>query len=161
MTSTAFGLGPGAIFETHVYTRDLSRAITFYRDTLGLNLAYHLVERNVAFFWIGAAGNAMLGVWQVADSEWRSSHFAFTITAAEIDLAIERLRAAGLDLLDRWGQPTDDPTVHTWMPACGLFFRDPDGNSLELLAMLPGEGSPEYDLLPLSAWRARAAGSVR
>jgi catechol 2,3-dioxygenase-like lactoylglutathione lyase family enzyme len=157
MNSTPLGLGPGTIFETHVYTTDLGRAIEFYQGRLGLELAYHLTERKIAFFWIGAAGDAMLGVWEVPAGQWRSSHFAFTITADEIGVGIERLRAAGIDVVDFWGEPTDDPTVHAWMPACGIFFRDPDGNRLELLAMLPGDGRPDLGAVALSVWNATAA----
>jgi lactoylglutathione lyase len=161
MMSAPLGLGPGTIFETHVYTTNLARAIGFYRDRLGLHLAHHIGSRQVAFFWIGAPGNAMLGVWEVHEAQWRSSHFAFTIAEEEIGPGMTRLRDAGIEVLDFWGEPTDDPTVHSWMPACGVFFRDPDGNSLELLAMLPGEGRPEMGPTPLSVWNAGAAASVR
>ncbi|HUG15832.1 MAG TPA: VOC family protein [Thermomicrobiales bacterium] len=161
MISAPFGLGPGTIFETHVHVTNLARAISFYGDRLGLRLAYHLQERNVAFFWIGGAGDAMLGVWEIPERDWRASHFAFAITPDEIGGAFDRLRAAGIDALDFWGNPTTDPTVHAWMPACGIFFRDPDGNSLELLAMLPGAGRPELGVVPLSVWNKRAAAAVR
>lgn len=161
MTSTPLGVGPGTLFETHVYTTDLARAIGFYRDRLGLHLAHHLASRKVAFFWIGTPGNAMLGVWEVDETEWRSSHFAFTIAEEDIVTGMARLREAGIEVLDFWGEPTNDPTVHSWMPACGIFFRDPDGNSLELLAMLDGAGRPDMGPTPLSVWEATAAPSVR
>jgi lactoylglutathione lyase len=155
--STAFAVGPGAIFETHVHTTDLERAMAFYGETLGLQLAYHLPQRSVAFYWIGAAGNAMLGVWETTPEAWHSAHFAFSITHREIDSALETMRVVGVEVLDFWGNPTDDPSVHAWMPACGIFFRDPDGNSLELVAMLPGEGRPDLGVIPLSEWYAHCA----
>jgi len=41
------------LFETHLTVSDLQRSIRFYRDIVGLRLAYELSERNTAFFWIG------------------------------------------------------------------------------------------------------------
>lgn len=159
--SAPFGVGAGTIFETHVYTTDLPRAMTFYGETLGLELAYHLEARAVAFYWIGGAGNAMLGVWGVPEAEWQRSHFAFTIREQDIPAALDGMRAAGVRIIDFFGNETDDPTVHAWMPACGIFFRDPDGNSLELVAMLDGAGRPDLGVIPLSAWQVQRMAAVR
>lgn len=158
--SRPLGLGEGAIFETHVYTTDLDRAMAFYGETLGLHLAYIAEQRRIAFYWIGARGSGMLGVWEVPQEQWRSSHFAFRIAAAEILQAVQLLQAAGIAMVDFLGRPTSDPSVHCWMPACGIFFRDPDGNSLEFVAMLPEEEAttegPPW--LPFSAWCAEHGG---
>lgn len=151
------GLGSGTIFETHVQTRDLAHAMAFYGGTLGLELAHHIPARSVAFYWIGGRGNAMLGVWEVPAEQFHRSHFAFTIAEERITEAVAALRDAGVSVIDFFGNPTDDPSVHAWMPACGIFFRDPDDNSLELLAMLAGDPAPELGVVPLSAWYALAA----
>lgn len=145
-----------AIFETHVFTTDLERAMAFYGGTLGLEFAYLVERRRIAFYWVGGAGNAMLGVWEVPPGRWQRSHFAFAIREEQIDEALRRLRAAGIDVLDFFGAPTDDPSVHAWMPAVGIFFRDPDDNSLELVAMLADPPRPDLTTLPLSEWRALA-----
>src|SRR5205814_1154276 len=105
------GVGLNTIFETHVYTTDLARAMDFYGQTLGLEQAFIVPEREVVFFWIGGHGNAMLGVWGVPQQEWRQSHFGFTIGREQIDAALAGLRAAGIPLRDFWGQPTADPSV--------------------------------------------------
>jgi len=55
------------LFETHLTVRDLDTSVAFYRDVVGLELALLFPERNVAFFWIGGRGQAMLGVWEVGD----------------------------------------------------------------------------------------------
>jgi lactoylglutathione lyase len=52
------------LFETHLTVGDLDRSVTFYRDVLDLPLARVFPERRVAFFWIGAPGKAMLGLWE-------------------------------------------------------------------------------------------------
>lgn len=153
--SRPLGLGEGAIFETHVYTTDLTQAMAFYGGALGLHLAHVVLERRIAFYWIGSHGTAMLGVWEVPVEQWRRSHFAFRIAADEIPGAVDRLRAAGIPMLDFYGNVTTDPTVHAWMPACGIFFRDPDGNSLEFVAMLPDAGDLAQGAVPLSVWCAQ------
>ena len=161
MSYPPLGITTGRIFETHVKTRDLPRAMAFYGGALGLEEAYHLPEREVTFYWIGPPGNAMLGVWGVPEERWHSSHFAFEITEDAIEPAIARLNAAGIRVNDFHGNGSDDPSVHAWMPAVGIFFRDPDGNSLEFVAMLPGPGRPELGVVSLSEWRELAATAAR
>ena len=39
-----------------------------------------------------------------------------------------------------------------WMPAAGVYFRDPDGHLLELIAMLDGEPRPERGIVTWSEW---------
>jgi len=63
-----------------------------------------------------------------------------------------RLRAAHAVPLDFDGEPTDEPVVLAWMPAASLYFRDPDGNLLELLAMLPDAPRPELGVTSWSRW---------
>ncbi len=152
------GIGLGAIFETHVFTTDLERGMHFYGTTLGLQLAYVVESRRIAFYWIGGPGAAMLGVWEVAPKAWQRSHFAFTIHEDQIEAALQDLRDSGIASVDFFGEPTDDPSVHAWMPAVGIFFRDPDGNSLELVAMLSDPPRPDLSVVPLSDWRRLADG---
>ncbi len=52
------------LFEAHLTVSDLDRAVAFYRDQLALPLAHIFPDRKVAFFWIGAPGKAMLGLWE-------------------------------------------------------------------------------------------------
>jgi lactoylglutathione lyase len=66
------------LFETHLTVRDLATSVAFYQDIVGLELAFTLPERRVAFFWIGGRGQAMLGVWEVGDApNGMRLHFAF------------------------------------------------------------------------------------
>ena len=51
------------------------------------------------------------------------------------------------------GNPTDEPVVLAWMPALSLYFQDPDGHSLEYLAMLPEEPQPDRGVVKWSEWK--------
>ena len=51
------------LFDTHLTVSDLQLSIAFYRDVIGLKLAFEASERNVAFLWAGDSGRSMLGLW--------------------------------------------------------------------------------------------------
>jgi lactoylglutathione lyase len=144
------------LFEAHLTVTNLDRAIAFYTDKLALELAQVFPERKVAFFWMGAPGNAMLGLWEASTMPPRlSAHIAFRVTFADLHEAPGRLRKAGITPADLAGRPTDEPIVLAWMPAASVFFSDPDGNLLEFIAMLPDAPRPELGVIPWSDWNHR------
>ena len=96
----------------------------------------------------------MLGLWEVGTGPQRLSlHLAFRSDLSDLLDAPARLRAANVVPLDFLGQPTGEPVVIAWMPAASLYFRDPDGNMLELLAMLPESPQPDLGVISWSRWR--------
>jgi len=141
------------LFESHLTVTDLQRSMSFFGQTLGLDLAEVFWERRVALYWIGGRGNSMLGLWEVGTGPQRLSlHIAFRAELPDLLDAAARLRAANVIPLDLGGQPTDEPAVLGWMPAASLYFRDPDGNMLELLSMLPDSPQPELGIVSWSRW---------
>ena len=56
------------LFESHLNVTDLQRSMSFFGQTLGLELAEVSWERRVAFYWIGGRGNSMLGLWD--EKKW-------------------------------------------------------------------------------------------
>ncbi len=145
-----------AVFETHLDVLDLERSIAFYGDTLGLELARVEKERRIAFFWLGGAMNSMLGLWEQREGPIFIRHTAFTVDLAALPGEIERLNAAGIETYDFWKQKTSEPFVFGWMPAAAIYFDDPDGHWLELIARLPGEAHPEASVITMEAWRGLA-----
>jgi lactoylglutathione lyase len=143
------------LFESHFTVADLDRSVAFYRDRLGLPLARIFPERRVAFFWIGSAGKAMLGLWETGASPQRMSlHVAFEVSLESVLASPLALQEAGIAPLDFDCRPTEEPVVLAWMPAAAVYFRDPDGNLLEFLSMLPEESRPELGVVPWSAWHS-------
>jgi hypothetical protein len=66
------------LFEAHLTVTDLDRAIAFYRDGLALELAQVFAQPKVAFFWIGAPGKSMLGLWEAGPVPFSMNrHLAF------------------------------------------------------------------------------------
>jgi lactoylglutathione lyase len=143
------------LFETHLTVTDLDRAIEFYREGLGFQLAHIIPARQVAFFWIGPVGHTMLGLWGAGSGPQRMAlHTAFRTSLADVIASPGALRSAGIIPLDFDGQPTDQPVVFAWMPAASVFFRDPDDNLLEYIAMLPDAPRPDQGVIPWRAWEA-------
>jgi lactoylglutathione lyase len=152
-----------ALFEAHLTVADVGVAIEFYQRVVGLSLAHVTANRQAAFLWIGGAGQSMLGLWVAGAAPQRvTSHVAFRVDPAAVAAAPAILQAAGVTPLDFDGRPTDQPVVIAWMPAAAVYFRDPDGHLLELLAMLPHAPSPDGGIVPWREWVRRhgAAGAA-
>jgi len=144
------------LFESHLTTTDLARSMEFYGGVLGLELAYAVPERKVAFYWIGGRGESMLGIWEVGSAPQRMNlHLALKVDLADLLAAPARLRAANVTPRDFSGKSTDEPVVLAWMPAASLYFHDRDGNLLEFLSMLPDRPQPELGVVGWSEWARR------
>ena len=113
------------VYEIAVRVRDLARAESFYKSVLGFEEGVRDDRRNWLFMWAG--GKAGMIVLQEDKGEWPVQHFAFTID--EPDLT----RAAAL--LEEKGVAVSAPVYHEWMNATSLYFKDPDGHALELIAL--------------------------
>lgn len=149
------------LFEAHLTVSELDRAVAFYRDLLALRLARIFPERKVAFFWIGAPGKAMLGLWEAGTMPMQVSlHVAFQVALSDLYEAPARLQDAGIQPRDLAGLPTGEPVVLAWMPAAAVYFRDPDNNLLEFIAMLPDPPRPDLGVLPWSDWVRRKTTAV-
>ncbi len=150
------------LWETHLTVSNLDRSVAFYRDVLGLELAHTVPHRNVAFFWIGAPRQAMLGLWGIGSGPLGLRlHFAFQVTLAHMVASIAALRTAGLRPRSGDGDAIDEPEVIPWIPAASVYFDDPDGHSLEFIAMLPDAPRPGAPRVSLSEWRTEIASSLR
>ena len=143
------------LFESHLTVSDLQRSVSFYRDLVGLPLALELPERDAAFFWVGEAGESLLGLWSLGSAPLGLTlHVAFEVAINDLLDAPKRLEAQGITPLSFFGVETNEPSVIGWMPAASLFFRDPDGHLLEYLTMLEEDPRSELGIVSWSEWVA-------
>jgi lactoylglutathione lyase len=147
---------PTGLFEAHLGVSDLGRAVAFYQDVVGLELAFEARDRGAAFLWVGSPGDSMLGLWTVGDApQHLSLHLAFRISVGDVLGACDRLRSLAVTPLSFFATETDEPSVIGWMPAAAVYFRDPDGHLLEYLAMLDEPPRPDLGIVSWSQWTDR------
>ena len=114
------------VYEVAIKVKDLSKSEPFYREVLDLQFGLRDERRNWLF--LRAGGDAGMIVLQEDKGEFPSQHFAFTIDEADVHRATAMLRERGVKV--------EGPVVHDWMPATSIYFVDPDGNDLELCAVI-------------------------
>jgi catechol 2,3-dioxygenase-like lactoylglutathione lyase family enzyme len=127
MTDTAFGLHE--IGQIRIQVTDVDRAVTFYRDALGMTFLFAFP--GMAFFDVGGVrlmlvqpeGRAFGGV------------SAIYLRVDDIGLAVKTLESRGVAFDDQPHVVYEDAAYDLWM----AFFRDPDGNVLALMSEVPKE----------------------
>lgn len=161
------------IFETHLPVNDLDRAMEFYGDRLGLELGLHQPERRAAFYFMHHGEKRwMLGLFEVEEPlagprrEIKQSlpgseairNTAFRVAVEDVDRMVPWLHERGIEPVYPPTAPVqgpmDEPVVHGWMPAAAVFFEDPDGHWLELIADLSDPPRDDFQWRPLSEWKA-------
>lgn len=148
------------LFETHINVSDLERSLAFYAGVLGLELGHRDEQRRVAFLWISGHGEAMLGLWEKPAAEVARQHFAFRVSIEDVmNQSVPWLKQRGLPCHNFLNNGIEEPMIFAWMPAISIYFRDPDGHSLEFIAMLPGKPRPELGVLSWQDWRSASDSS--
>lgn len=142
------------LFETHINVRDLERSRHFYQEVLGLELGHYEEGRRLAIYWLGGRGEAMLGLWEKPESQVFVQHYAFRTSLDHMKTIRGYLRERGLAYRNFLEDGTDSLQVFGWMPAVSVYFRDPDGHSLEFLAMLPNPPKPDLGIVAWEDWEA-------
>ena len=113
------------LYEVAIRVKDLARAEAFYKDVLGLKEGLRDERRNWLFLYAG--GDAGMVVLQEDKGEWPTQHFAFSVNEADLRQAAEMLKEKGVSV--------SEPVYHQWMKSVSVYFDDPDGHALELLAL--------------------------
>ena len=110
---------------------DVPRAAAFYRDAVGLTLekepdddwAWFLLSEDPVQRLALARGPLLFEEKSPRSPAFGGVHFALRVERAELDPALERLRAHGVEILG--------PTRFEWMNAESHYFYDPAGNLAE------------------------------
>lgn len=146
------------IFETHINVSDVEVSARFYERLPGVTLLHQDTQRKSRFYWIGEPGTSMLGIRENYPSPLvQRQHFAFTAGVEQLYTAAAQLAELGITAQNFHGDSVEQAgelIVFPFMPAVSIYFTDPDGHSLELIAMLPHTAQPEQPLMTWDAWEA-------
>jgi catechol 2,3-dioxygenase-like lactoylglutathione lyase family enzyme len=117
------------ILETALYVKDIEVAEQFYRDVFGFQ-TYSKGGTRHLFFKIG---NSMLLLFNAEETKTSDDvpphgtvgqgHVAFAVEHHELDFWRKRLREKNIEIEQEITWPSGGKSI---------YFRDPDGNSLEL-----------------------------
>jgi catechol 2,3-dioxygenase-like lactoylglutathione lyase family enzyme len=119
-----------AIDYTVIFVRDMTAMRRFYEDIIGLAL-----QRELSPNWLEyqLGGNTLALAWPSLTASdvptpagSAALQLAFKVSAADVDACADELVRQGVALVS---PPTDQSFGHRT-----LFFRDPDGNLLEVFA---------------------------
>ena len=128
-----------ALGEIAIRTANLAAMTAFYRDVIGLEILPGAYPANIVFFRIGPGFGGHTSVLALfADSAPKPPsslhHLALSLSAAEQDAVLAWYRrlvqACTVERFD-------------WIGWRGIFTRDPDGNSVELVAYTAEESAPD------------------
>ena len=135
MASSETDLGLGALRQVALGSSDLSRAVAFYRDTLGLDFVAEFP--GIAFFRLADGTRLLLehhdeavpgtGVLYLKVEDIERVHEALAARGVAFDSSPHLIHRDDGGVFGAAGE-------EEWM----AFFRDPDGNHLALSARVPG-----------------------
>jgi lactoylglutathione lyase len=146
------------LYETHLPVRSTGASERFYVDVVGLQFAYRDPTRDAVFLWIGSKRRSMLGLWGPSTTrggDFHKGHFAIALTLPELLVTGKRLNDMGVRTHNFAGEKTVEPSVIGWMPSAQIYFCDPDGHSLEYIALLDDPPDPAF-IGPFSTWQKRS-----
>jgi predicted enzyme related to lactoylglutathione lyase len=127
MTTTDFGLS--AIEQIAINAHDITRAVDFYRDKLGMKHLFS-VPPNLAFFDCDGI-RLMLSLPAKPEFDHPSSPIYFKV--ADIQLAYTTLADRGVEFVEAPEFVADMGTYNLWLAA----FRDSENNLLALMSHVP------------------------
>ncbi|MED3549677.1 VOC family protein [Cytobacillus praedii] len=143
------------LYEAHLPVSNLKQSIDFYKK-LGLEIAYQ--TEKLVFFWI-EKGKSWIGLWETEKSTtpYHPSlrHIALQIDIESMQDVKEWLELKGVKINTNFGFPPEQqPLVLPNYPNAhaAIYFLDPDGNSLELIAPLNLDCKEPFEMMTLEEW---------
>lgn len=104
---------------------DLARAVGFYEDTFGFTSS--VLSDDLQMAWVGCGDQAMLLFAATGDEPPARTSTAVTIAVSDVDMMVDRLRAAGVVF-----EANADAPIVDLDGSRSAWFRDSEGNFIEV-----------------------------
>jgi len=118
--STITGIG-----QVHIGVGDLNRAVSFYRDTVGLEFLFTVPDQQMAFLLCGSVRLYL----SVASDPKSLSDPVIYLSTDSIEAEHARLANAGVEFIQPPVLIHHDEATELWM----AFFRDTEGRPIGLM----------------------------
>jgi methylmalonyl-CoA/ethylmalonyl-CoA epimerase len=128
-------LSDASVGQLMLPVADVERAVTYYRDVLGLPFLF-AAPPQMAFFQCGGV-RLLVGVPESAEHRRRGGTVYFRV--GDIQAVHATLAARGVTFQAAPHVVHRTPTSDLWLAE----FQDPDGNHLALMADVPATPAPE------------------
>ena len=115
-----------SIGQIAIPIKDLSRAVTFYRDVLGMKFLFEAPPQ-LAFF---NCGGVRIMLENPADKEFANHSSVIYFKVVDINASFDAFKSAGAEFIDKPHLVAKMPDHELWM----TFFRDGEGNTLALMS---------------------------
>jgi methylmalonyl-CoA/ethylmalonyl-CoA epimerase len=126
MTAPRSDLSQATVGQLLIPVENLDRAVTFYRDTLGLPFLF-TAPPQMSFFQCGSV-RLLVGVPEAESARQRGSAVYFQVS--DIHAVFDELTRRGVAFKGRPHVVHRTPEYELWLSE----FRDPDGNVLVLMS---------------------------
>ena len=147
-TETGGPLGGGRLSYLFMKARDFPRMLSFYRETLGLEVEY-LEEDRCVFFRLDGGG-PLIAIYAGRETEvTEGNHWFVAIDVEDIESAARRLKERGVQIGDIEDVPNGRAAI----------CMDPEGNTLLVRGAVPGAGGGYVLIRKTSASAPRGRGS--
>lgn len=141
------------LFETHLNVSNYELSAAFYERLLNIIPLHEDRDRKSKFYWVGKPGEAMLGIREnYPTKDIKRQHFAFRVDLDDIINARDYLNKLGIESTNFYGNSSEDLMVFPFMPAVSIYFDDPDGHSVEFIAMLNDKPRPDLKIMSWKEW---------
>lgn len=119
-----------SIGQIAIPVKELSRAVKFYRDVLGMQFLFEAPPQ-LAFF---NCGGVRILLDKPADDKFAKHSSIIYFKVADINAAYETFKSAGAEFVDKPHLIAKMPDHELWM----TFFRDTEENTLALMCEVRG-----------------------
>ena len=116
--------------------------------------------RSFVLLWVG--GPVPSGAWSVGAPPRSDPATALCLRSGtgRAPRVSNRLGGHGVEFRDFFQQRTTVPTVFGFIPAASIYFDDPDGHLLELLAPIAVAPRPDLTAVSWAEWTRATAGAT-